>query len=788
MTADFCSQQAAARPPQQEMEELSAQLLQLAASHRQSGQIGLAKELYSSLLDILPSHPAANYHLGILEMQAHRPAGGIPHLEAALAACPEQEQYWLAYIDALTQTGQEDAARHFLELGLQHGLAGDAMEKLAERLKTHALATPQPEEKQQGIIEVNSVQGAVQPKAKKPTKASRKKTEKAPSVKEINAVVALYAQGKITEVEKLALSLTTRFPKHGFGWKLLAGVFKAKGQSEKALQAMQNSVKFLPEDAEAHSNLGNILQDQGRLGEAEVSLRRSLALKPDYAIGHYNLSTILQGQGRINEMEASLRRAIEINPDYADAHNNLGLTLQDQYRHNEAEISLRRALAVEPDSGERQSNLLFCLSQMEGIDTAVLFAEHCRFGQKFETPLITLRQDHQNPRDPERCLQVGFVSADLRNHAVASFIEPVLVYLAGHKTLSLHAYYNHATEDNATQRLQGYFAHWHSVFGISDAAMEKQIRADGIDILIDLSGHTAGNRLPVFARKPAPVQVSWIGYPGTTGLQAMDYYLTDRHLLPPGQFDHQFTEKLAYLPLSTPFLPSPDAPSVNTLPALVNGYITFGSFNRPNKLNPTVIALWSQLLRASPDARMLLGAMQEDGNNDTLIAWFAKEGIAQERLSFYPRSGMAAYLALHHQVDICLDTFPYTGGTTTLHALWMGVPTLTLAGNTAAGRQGACILELSGLAQFVAQDTADFVQKGLSITAQIDTLAKLRSGLRNPFALPSPSYMADIADGFESVLRTMWRRWCAGLPALTIDMSLQKNDDDRKKQVHEKIT
>jgi len=349
----------------------------------------------------------------------------------------------------------------------------------------------------------------------------------------------------------------------------------------------------------------------------------------------------------------------------------------------------------------------------------------------------------------------------------------VLAHLVRYPQLSLHAYYNHAVEDSVTQRLRGYLTHWHSIVGLSDDALAQKIRADNIDILIDLSGHTAKHRLLTFARKPAPVQVSWIGYPCTTGLGAMDYYLADRLFLPPGQFDDQFTEKIVRLPASAPFLPSKDAPLVNTLPALSNSYVTFGSFNRPNKLSHAVIALWAKLLRALPDSRMLLGAMYQAGENDTLLEWFAQEGIARERLSFHPRSGMDAYLALHHQVDICLDTFPYNGGTTTLHALWMGVPTLTLAGSTAAGRSGASILGHVGLEAFVAHDAADFVRKGLSWAGNLAALSDIRAGLRERFAQSAMGQPAVVAAGMERALRIMWQRWCTGLPAESFEVSLQ---------------
>jgi predicted O-linked N-acetylglucosamine transferase (SPINDLY family) len=290
--------------------------------------------------------------------------------------------------------------------------------------------------------------------------------------------------------------------------------------------------------------------------------------------------------------------------------------------------------------------------------------------------------------------------------------------------------------------------------------------------LIDLSGHTAGNRLLTFALKPAPLQASWIGYPGTTGLRTVDYYIADRHFLPVEEFSCQFTEKLVFLPALAPFLPHEAAPPVNSLPALSNGYITFGSFNRLSKLRPSVIALWSRLLHAIPGSRMLLGGMPPEGQYTALIDWFAAEGINPARLDFRSRCGTEAYMALHHEVDMCLDAFPYTGGTTTAHALWMGVPTLTLAGPTAPSRQGAAILSHAGLAEFVAHDAAQFEQKGLFWAANIDRLAQLRFNLRSrcdDSAMHRPDL---IAAGLENALRKMWQRWCQGLPPEAFESQL----------------
>lgn len=594
-----------------------------------------------------------------------------------------------------------------------------------------------------------------------------------PAPREIDKLVALYQQRRFAEAQALARSLTLRFPRYAYGWKILGAALLAQGQHAQALLPMQTAAELSPEDAETHRNLGIARKMNGRLAEAEASCRRALEIAPADAKAHNHLGIVLKEQGRFIEAEVHYRRAVELTPTYVDGHSNLGSVLQVQGRLPEAEASLRQTLALKPDDAGSHSALLFCMSQNEAVDAAALFAEYCRFGAQFEAPLRAQWQPHSNSREPERCLQVGFVSADLRNHAVASFLEPVLLHLATYASLSLHAYANHRTDDSVTQRLRGYVKHWHPVAGLSDAALAEKIRADGIDILFDLSNHTGHNRLLAFARKPAPVQISWIGYHGTTGLSGMDYYLTDRFLLPPGQFDHQFTEKLVHLPAGAPFLPSAEAPPVNDLPALGNGYLTFGSFNRPSKLSRTVIALWSQLLRAAPTSRMVLGAMLPDGQYDTLTAWFAGEGIARERLDFHPHSSMQDYLALHHQVDACLDTFPYAGGTTTFHALWMGVPTLTLAGSTIAGRTGAGILGHVGLDAFVAQDAVAFVRQGLSLAADdFSALARLRAGLRERFAQSAPGQPALIAASLERALRTMWQRWCAGLPTGSFEISM----------------
>lgn len=730
------------------------ELCERASASLQAEQPGAAEQIYRAILDVEPKHPAANYHLGVRCMQLHQAEAGLAFLLAALEAKPEIAEYWLAYIEALLLDGQTSAAQQILGLGRQHGLEGKAFESLEARLSEILPAQAPPESPTSTAPIV-------------PKKAKRKGAP--PSAKDEATLVALYNQGRYQEGATLSKAMAERSPKSGFAWKALGVNLQQLGQD--ALHALRKAAELLPGDAEAQRNLGGALQALGLLEESSASFQRVLKINPNDADAYFNRGKNLQAIGHLNDAAASFRKALAIKPDLIAALIHLGHVLENTGSLDSALECYRRALKIDPGDVVAHGNLICCLSLSETVDAQSLFAEHCRFAEQFEAPLRVNWPQHTNSRDPGRCLQIGFVSPDLRNHAVANFIEPVLAHLADLPQLCLHAYFNHPVADDVTLRLRTYFDHWNPIFGLSNDALAQKISADGIDILIDLAGHSSRNRLLCFARKPAPLQLSWIGFPGTTGLTAMDYYVADRFFLPPGQFDAQFTEKIVRLPASAPFLPSKVAPLVNALPALTNGFITFGSFNRINKLSRAVVSLWAQLLRSLPDSRLLLGGIPENGNCDTLIEWFAQDGIDRERLDFKQRSNIAAYLALHHQVDICLDTFPYNGGTTTFHALWMGVPTLNLAGSTAAGRPGSSILGNVGLDEFVASSKIDFVEKGRYWAEHLAELASIRAGLRLCFEHSAGGQPKVIAMALVHALRHMWQRWCVGLPAESFDVS-----------------
>jgi predicted O-linked N-acetylglucosamine transferase (SPINDLY family) len=726
----------AAIPLNEEIQRVADEAMRIVQVHVDAGETAEAATVCRAVLEMQPAHAQAHYRLGLIEWKADDLRAAAHHLSNALQAGLQDTACWLAYIEVLLDGAEAVAAREVLALARRHGAGGAALELLARRVE----------------------------------RAERG----APLDTEVDAMVGALLAERLDEAETAARAMVRDCPQFAYGWKGLGVVYHRRGQFGMALEAMTAAAERDPGDAETLSNQGFLLRTLGRTQEAEAPLRRSLELNPNDANAHKNLGMVLFDLGRMTEAEASSRAALALDPDNAAAWNTVGVALQGQNRVVEAIEAYRRVLAQEPDNHGVHSNMLFAMSQLEGMDAGALFLAHRRFGEWLEARGDAAPAAHRNSRDPQRPLRIGFLSADLRNHAVASFIEPVFERLAGRPALALYVYHNHPVHDHVSQRLHAHAAQWWVTTGMSDAALEARIREDAIDILIDLSGHTAYNRLPLLARKPAPIQATWIGYPGTTGLRAVDYYLTDRFVLPPGRFDAQFTERLVQLPMAAPFQPAHDAPDVGPLPALANGHVTFGSFNRISKIGRAVVAAWGRLLRALPDSKLLLAGLPDDGRADQLLGWLAEEGVDAARVRLHKRCGLREYLGLHNQIDILLDSFPYSGGTTIMHALWMGVPALSVAGETAAGRQTSCILEHLGLQQFIADDPADIERKGLAVCADLGALADVRAGLRGRFTDPAADYPGLVADGIEDAFRLMWQRWCDGLPAATFEVPARR--------------
>jgi protein O-GlcNAc transferase len=608
-----------------------------------------------------------------------------------------------------------------------------------------------------------------------------------------NAGVSLSASGDDVGAERCLAEAVRLAPDYAGAHHGLALVRARLGRLVEAVEPFQRAIALEPGNVEAYFNFANILRGLGEMRAAEVAFQMAVLQKPDFAAAHCNLGHLFFSEGNIELAGIHLKRAVELDPQSAEAHNNLGNVLEQNAdregalrcydaaiackpdfaqaicnracallglgRLGEAIEESQRAIALRPDDALLHSNLLFMLLNDSSLEAKTVFDAHLAFAARFEAPLRAGWAPHANAPDPDRRLRLGYMSADFRRHAVSHFIEPIL---AAHdrQGFEVFAYCSHPQVDEVTLRLKAMVEHWIPCHALSDEALAARVRADGIDILVDLSGHTAHNRLPVFARKPAPVQVTWIGYAGTTGLAAMDYRITDRHLDPPGIADAQHTEKLVRLPGgNVVFLPPADAPPVNALPALSTGRVTLASLNNPRKISPAVIALWSRILAARPDARLLLGSATEESLREDMRSRFARCGVDPDRIAFEPWRPMAEFLALHHGIDLCLDPFPYNGGTTSCHALWMGVPFVTLAGDRTVSRCGAAILAQAGLEQFVAQDEDGYLERVLQVLADLPALDELRRSMRERILATPGNDAVELTRHLETAYRDMWRAW-----------------------------
>jgi predicted O-linked N-acetylglucosamine transferase (SPINDLY family) len=617
----------------------------------------------------------------------------------------------------------------------------------------------------------------------------------APDAADISALAVLFNAGRYAEVASRARLLLERYADCGPLWNLLGAALQSQGKD--SLPALQRAAMFSPDDAFAHSNLGSALFNAGRLDEAVAchqralqispdhveahynlgnalhalgqsteaiaAYRKALLLRPGFAIAHCNLGSALKGLGQFDLAKESFSRALEIFPGFAFAHNNLGTVLKDLGQHEAAYSSFCRALQIKPDYIEAHSNMLFACNFLAGPDRPAMLPEARRFGDRVARQARPYTAWGNAPV-ANRCLRVGLVSGDLRAHPVGYFLEGVLAALSERAAdrLALFVYANQSAGDAVTARLRDCCRRWRPVLRVADEALAQQIRDDGIDVLVDLSGHTAQNRLPVFAWKAAPVQVSWLGYFATTGVAAIDYLIADPWTLPVSE-EAQFSEKIWRLPETRLCFTPPDvAVTVGPLPALLGKGVTFGCFNSLAKMNEAVVALWSRILARVPGSRIFLKARQLDvaSVREGVFDRFAAHGIGADRLILEGPDTRANYLTCYQRVDVVLDPFPYTGGATSAEALWMGVPVLTLAGTDFLSRQGVGLLMNAGLPDWVAADADDYVTRAVAYASDLPRLAALRSGLRQQ-VLASPVFdAARFAGHFETALRGMWQGWC----------------------------
>jgi predicted O-linked N-acetylglucosamine transferase (SPINDLY family) len=597
---------------------------------------------------------------------------------------------------------------------------------------------------------------------------------------------------QLPQAERICRQILLRQPNHFGVLHLLGLVLHRQGQLDEALALYRKSVDLHPDDPmllhhfgvalqqagswamaeqcsrkvislqpgfhDAYANLAATLHALGRFQEAEEACHQAISLQPESADDYNRLGTVLNSQGRLDEAAASYLKALSIQPGLPEVLCNLGSVYLLQGRVDEAADCARKALAILPAAAAMHSNLLFTLQFSPSIDPAALRAEHDNWATRHARPLYSQIRPQANTCDPARRLRIGYVSPNLRGHIIGMLLETFLVHHDRQQVFTA-CYSDTPYRDGITQSLQQHSDLWRDTAGLSDQQLADQIRQDQIDILVDLNLHMAQNRLLVFARKPAPVQVTYLGYPATTGLETIDYRLTDPYLSPPDA-PSEGPEKLVHLPHGYwCYKPLPDAPPVNDLPAMNNGHITFGCFNNFAKVNAGVIALWSSLLKLLPQSQLHL-LIPGGPRNTRVYDSFQAHGIDPQRLRLFDRQSGPEYLKLHHAVDIALDPFPYNGHTTSYDALYMGVPLVTLTGQRAVSRAGLSILTNLNLTELVARSPEQYVQIATSLAADLPRLADLRRTLRprleqSPL-MDAPRFARDI----EAAYRQMWLTYC----------------------------
>lgn len=532
---------------------------------------------------------------------------------------------------------------------------------------------------------------------------------------------------------------------------------------DEALQSYAQADAIAPNEPSTRNNRGNVYKLMGRHEEALLEYDRALSLGPVSNELLINKGIVLNKLGKTSLALAAFRAALAHNADNVRALIGCADALRDLGFHSQARDTLEQGLNRHFDNAELLSGALFNLNYFPGISPQEILARHRRYGELVETPHKSCWPTHSGSRDPARSLRIGFVSGDLRKHPVGYFMESTFQALAGNAFFELYAYANQPIDDALTERIRPCFRQWRDIWKQSDDNAAALIRADDIDILVDLSGHTAYHRLPVFARKPAPLQVTYLGYSGTTGLTAIDYILGNHWLMPLGEVNCH-TEKPWRLPDTqlcyTP--PDLDVP-VSPLPAMKNGYITFGNFNNLAKMNDDSLACWAKILMSVPESRLVLKAKQFNIQDviSRVRVRFQSHGVAPERLILLEQTeSIAEHMASYASMDIALDPFPYNGTTTSMDALWMGIPILSLRGDRYIGRVGASILEVMNMSNWIATDENDYIERAVQFSGNLATLASLRADLRQRF-LNSPLCDAPrFATHLEQAFRAMWQRRC----------------------------
>ncbi|MCY7305461.1 MAG: tetratricopeptide repeat protein [Rhodoferax sp.] len=739
-------------------------LMEQAVRLQRAGEFDQARAFYGAVLQEQPGHSDANHNLAVIALESGDHAGAVRHFEAALGAQPGYWQYWISLVDAHIQTGAVMTAARVLEDARRAGLPGAAIDEIAPRLVV------------------------------RPTVQARAAEQAAPSGAAVTMLTLLLNQKRHVELAECAGTLTRQFPENALGWRMRGLALAAQGDDAGASAAWLGLTRLCPHDVEnwntwglsisgqdrlleaemafrtalaldpqhavAQCNLGFVLHRRGSLRLAEQALLRSLELRPDYPVACLNLSVVKDELGDPAQAETWVRRALVAQPDFVHAHTSLGYLLKDQGRIDEGLASIERALQLDALNLAAHSNRLFLLNYHPDKPAHEIFAAYQQFDRQLCQPLREHWQPHPNDRDSKRRLRVGYVCPSFHNHSARHFLEPLLA-CHDHAKVEVFAYAEmNAPPDAMTARYRSSVDHWLQTNGLSDAELAQRIRDDRIDVLVDIAGHTRGHRLPVFARKPAPVSLHWLDYGYTTGVTAIDYYLTDDATAPPGS-EALFAEAPWRLPVPAfVYRPSSGMGEVGRLPALAAGHLTFGTLTRAIRINHRTVRAWSAVLHRVAGSRMVVDSsnFKDPGAAQRLAQQFVDHGIAPERLSIGYHSPPWDVL---RGIDIGLDCFPHNSGTTLFEMLYMGVPYVTLAGRPSVGRVGSAVLQGLGEPGWISSSEEDYVQAAVAMAGDLPALARIRARLRQQMQDSPLMDEAGFARRVEDAYRKMFSRWCA---------------------------
>lgn len=723
-------------PPHKNRSMDISSTLALAGSYVEAGRFGEAEKLYRQVLTLKPEEPNALYGLGCVALMAQAYEDAVRLLNAAVRKVPRAGHWHFSLGDALRYAGKLPEALR-------------AYEKAAKLLPDNATVH-------------NNLGAAYQETGdhKRAVQAFRRTVDLAPQDPQYLTNLGAALQKLERNAEALACfeKALAAEPNWGPAWMDKGAVFLAEGRFEEAIPALEQAGALMPDLQEPRDNLAIALGYCGRREEAIALLEESLKRNPT-PLTYQTLTRALRMEYRPTEAEKQAREGINRFPNKAALYLGLALTLTEQGRIHEALAAYANAESLAQGDGDTSGGIAFCLNAIVVPPSQQKAAAEATGRALAAKPI---RPGPLPPRNPERRLRIGYLSPDLRKHSVAYFLQGLL---AAHdrQQVEVFCYAANATRDEMTERLNALADEWRDISRLTDDEAAHRIVQDKIDILVDLAGYTTGHRLGVLARRPAPVQITYMGYPSTTGLSAIDYRFTDALADPLGLTDAWYTERLLRLPRIFLAYAPPEAPEVNPLPGLRGQALTFGSFNAIHKLSDQTLDMWTQLLAAVPGSRLLLktGSFSDAGVRDRFYRLFAERGIGTERLDLRGfEKETQGHLAVYHDVDIALDTFPYNGTTTTCEALYMGVPVVTLAGETHAARVGASLLHALGLEHLVATTPDAFVETASRLAGNLAELATLRQSMRQRMAGSPLMDSAGLARAIEAAYRQVWQAAC----------------------------